>query len=90
MLSQYHKTLLLESVQTPSYLVCLTVRPSTVVNLLYVLTAVLSVGYVVNKQYNALLCLCLVAGGVYLFNKETRTMPYRTKFSNPSFKNRSL
>ena len=25
--------------------------------------------------------------GVYLFNKETRTMPYRTKFSNPSFKN---
>ncbi len=39
------------------------------VNLLYVLTIALSVGYFVNKQYNALVCLCLVAGGIYLFNK---------------------
>tara|TARA_B110001452_G_C15238025_1_gene428673 strand:- start:2925 stop:3377 length:453 start_codon:yes stop_codon:yes gene_type:complete len=39
------------------------------VNLLYVLTVALSVGYFVNKQYNALVCLGLVAGGIYLFNK---------------------
>jgi hypothetical protein len=39
-------------------------------NVLYFITLALSISYIMNRQHLALVCLLVVAGGVYMYNKK--------------------